>query len=65
MVIDCIKGAKADIEAAIENLEKFIAQADSQNEDAETTLNAIDYIRNELQKFWNEHQGVFYEITGG
>ena len=65
MEIDYIKGAKADIETAIENLEKFIAQADPQNEDAETTLNAIDYIRNELQNFWNEHQGVFYEITGG
>jgi len=64
MVIDYIKGAKADIETAIEKLEKFIAQADPQNEDAETTLNAIDYIRNELQNFWDEHQGVFHEIIG-
>ena len=65
MVIDYIKDTAEHIEAAIQNLEKFIAQADPQNEDEETTLNAIDYIRNELQKFWNEHQGVFYEITGG
>ena len=65
MEIDYIKGAKADIETAIEKLEKFIAQADPQNEDEETTLNAIDYIRNELQNFWDEHQGVFHEIIGG
>ena len=65
MVTGYIQDAKEHIEAAIENLEKFIAQADPQNEDEETTLNAIDYIRNELQNFWDEHQGVFYEITGG
>ena len=65
MIIGYIKDAKEHIEAAIENLEKFVAQADPQNEDGETTVNAIEYIKEELEIFWNEHQDVLHEIIGG
>ena len=65
MITGYIKDAKEHIEATIQNLEKFLAQANPQNEDGETTVNAIEYIKDELQKFWNEHQGVFHEIIGG
>ena len=65
MVTGYIQDAKEHIEAAIENLEKFIDQADPQNEDGENVVNAIDYIKDELQKFWKEHQDKFYEIIGG
>ena len=65
MVIDYIKDTAEHIEAAIQNLEKFIAQADPQNEDEETAINAIEYIKDELEIFWNEHQDIFHEIIGG
>uniref|UniRef100_A0A6M3XHH9 Uncharacterized protein n=1 Tax=viral metagenome TaxID=1070528 RepID=A0A6M3XHH9_9ZZZZ len=65
MVIGYIKDAKEHIEAAIENLEKFIDQADPQNEEAEATLNEIDYVTKELWDFWMEFQDVFHKIIGG
>ena len=65
MVIDYIKDAKEHIEAAIQNLEKFVDQADPQNEEAETNLNEIDYVTKELRDFWMEFQDIFHEIIGG
>ena len=65
MVIDYIKDAKEHIEAAIETLEKFVAQADPQNEEAEATRNEIDYVTKELRDFWMEFQDVFHKIIGG
>ena len=64
-LIGYIQDAKEHIEAAIENLGKFMVQADPQSEDAEINLIGIGNIKDELKDFWEEHEGIFHEIIGG
>ena len=65
MIIGYIKDAKEHIEAAIQNLERFLSQAHPRGEDGETIIGDIGYITDKLKKFLREHEDVFHEIIGG
>jgi len=63
MIEQAVKEGAQNLDEAISQFRAFLVDAKAQSGDAETNINAIDWLVDNLEELQKEMQGTFDEIT--